>query len=174
MDPFSSQAPGFDEPVGVLRACHARIERHCTTLLKLPEHLRRAGCDGEAREAARRIVRYFSSAARDHHHDEEQDLFPILRGLDPDLAEAIDRLEAQHGEMEAQWNVLAPQLRTPGTIADIDAFESLALRFVQAYRRHIETEEQDILARADVLLTAAQKHRIGTGMAARRGLPPPT
>ena len=173
MDPFSSQAPGFEDPVGVLRACHGRIERHCTTLLKLPGHLRTAGCDDEAREAARRIVRYFTSAALDHHRDEEEDLFPVLRTLDPALAAVIERLEGEHGEMEAAWRQLEPSLAAPANITDIDAFEAGAQLFCEIYRRHIGSEEDEVFAPAEKLLTDEQKRRIGTAMAARRGLPPP-
>lgn len=173
MNPFSSQAPGFEDPVGVLRACHGRIERHCTTLLKLPGHLRTAGWDDQAREAARRIVRYFTSAALDHHRDEEEDLFPVLRTLGPAPAAVIERLEGEHGEMEAAWRQLEPYLVAPAKIADIGAFEAGAQRFCEIYRRHIELEENEVFAPAEALLTNEQKRRIGTAMAARRGLPPP-
>lgn len=174
MLPFSSQAPGFDDPVGVLRACHTRIERHCATLLKLPAHLRTAGCDEQAREAAGRIVRYFSKAAPDHHRDEEEDLFPVLRESDAGLATAIDRLEGEHARMEAAWDELLPLLSAPERMADdIDAFERSAQRFAAIYREHIAAEEQGVFTPAESLLTPEEKLRIGTAMAARRGLPPP-
>ena len=63
--------PGFDDPIGLLRACHEKMLAHCDLLAAL---LDKDTLDDEAREAARNLVRYFSQSAPLHHRDEEEDL----------------------------------------------------------------------------------------------------
>lgn len=175
MELFPTNAPGFDDPVGVLRACHARIERNLATLLKLPAHLREAGCDAEAREALTRIVRYFTSAAQDHHADEECDLFPLLRELEPGLDAVLGALEAEHQELDAAWRALAPLLGRPEDLPrEVAALTVAGEHFAAVYRRHIAREEAQVLAPAASLLSTVHRQRIGAAMAARRGLPAPS
>src|SRR3970282_1520807 len=112
-------APGFDEPLAMLRACHERIQRQCATLAKLAAHLRRDGLTDDARQAAADIHRYFASAGRQHHADEEQDLFPVLRP-GPVLAARRDARARDHTEMESLWQRLEPLLAAPETIHDLD------------------------------------------------------
>ena len=42
-------APDFDDPIGLLLACHNKILSHCETLEQLPAHLVSHGPDEEAR-----------------------------------------------------------------------------------------------------------------------------
>ena len=71
-------APGFDDPLGMLVACHRRIERELATLARLQRHLPEHGCDDDARAAARAILKYFDGAAPNHHADEEDERVPAL------------------------------------------------------------------------------------------------
>ena len=41
---FGAPAPGFDEPLEMLHACHGRIQAQLATLEKLVPHLAREGC----------------------------------------------------------------------------------------------------------------------------------
>ena len=50
------ELPDFDDPLGVLRACHERMLSHCDMLQKLPEHVAANGVDEEARSAINRVV----------------------------------------------------------------------------------------------------------------------
>ena len=129
-------APGFDQPLAMLRACHERIQRQCATLAKLAAHLRSDGLTDSARQAAADIRRYFSSAGRQHHADEEQDLFPRLR-TEPGLAGLLDTLVREHAVMETLWQGLEPLLAAPETISDLDAFAQLAGEFNAAYAQHL-------------------------------------
>lgn len=45
-------APGFDDPLALLRACHARILRQCETLGIMAERLAGGGLTPELRDAA--------------------------------------------------------------------------------------------------------------------------
>ena len=69
---------GFEAPLEMLSACHARIEQQCATLQRLVPHVASHGADTQARSAAAGVMRYFDTAAVDHHADEEVDLFPAL------------------------------------------------------------------------------------------------
>lgn len=161
-------APGFDDPLGLLRACHERILGHCRTLARLAEHLDRRGPDGEAREAASRVLRYFQVAAPHHHADEEMDLFPLLRahpGLPGPLRVAMDNLVTQHRQIETRWRELETALEA------VARGEGVALAiepFVSMNRAHIALENAEILPAAARLLDAAQLAALGRAMQARR------
>ena len=67
---FATLAPGLEAPLEMLDACHARIRNQCSTLVRLKAHVATSGADEAARAAARSVLRYFDTAARDHHADE--------------------------------------------------------------------------------------------------------
>ncbi len=163
-------APGFSEPIEMLRACHSRILRQCETLFRLAEHLGSAGVTDDARAAARQVHRYFSTAGRHHHEDEEQDLFPVLAATCPELVRTIDELKQDHREMERLWTQLEPLLADPGSVIDAAAFAREAAHFRVIYHAHIERENRDILPAAQQALSAAQIRELGLSMARRRGV----
>jgi len=166
---FPESAPDFSDPLGLLRACHRRIEGHCDTLLKLADHIESNGVDGEARKAAGNIYRYFTRAAPHHHADEEQDIFPRLVRQSLKLAETIHALKKQHEELDAAWRAVEPYLERPGDIEDAAEFRRLAQTMSDAYRAHIETEENDLLEIASHILSSDDLKQIGYAMAERRG-----
>jgi len=163
-------APGFDDPLAMLAACHDRILRQCSTLEKLAFHLQRSGLTPDARAAAADVHRYFSTAGMLHHQDEEQDLFPLLRG-DSTLASLIDELATEHRRMEVLWQQLEPRLAKPETIIDdLDGFAALVSEFSQLYAGHVARENRELLPRAREWLPADVLSVIGARMAARRGI----
>lgn len=168
-------APSFDDPLALLRACHDRILGQCLTLERLQQHLPGHGCDADAQQAARAILRYFDIAGRHHHDDEEQDLFPaMLASGDAEAARLIGGLLAEHQQMEAAWQALRPQLAgiAAGETAALDT--QAALRFMDAYRNHIAQENPHLLPLAARLLNAAQLANIGKHMAQRRNAASPS
>ncbi len=168
-NPFPSAAPDFSDPLGLLRACHQRILAHGATLERLVEHLRTHGVDSDARKAAGQVHRYFSTAGRHHHQDEEQDLFPILARQSLKLADRVHRLRREHQQMDALWARLGPELERLGNISDLDAFGRLVDEFVEAYRGHIERENEELLDVAQHVLSTEQLKKLGRSMAERRG-----
>jgi len=168
-------APGFDDPLALLRACHERIQRQCATLAKLVVHLRNNGLTDDARQAAADIHRYFTSAGRQHHADEEQDLFPLLRSEPAPsalsaLSALLDALAREHAVMESLWLRLEPLLAAPDTIHDLAAFSQLTGEFNVLYRQHIARENSELLPQAERLLSVEQQRVLGARMAARRGV----
>src|SRR5690606_4046861 len=148
---------------------HARIERHCETLLRLSRHLEVSGADASARSAAAQVIRYFDTAARDHHADEETDLFPALldavAGSDAHCLRALaSTLTQEHRELEHCWQVLRPDL------SRIAAGESLRLdpahvqALVDRYRQHLRREDDELLPMASRLLDDDALDRVGRAM----------
>ena len=169
---LGSPAPDFNDPLGLLRACHGRIEGHLQTLLKLADHIEQQGVDADARKAASNIHRYFTTAAVHHHQDEEQDLFPRLVRQSLKLADVIHGLKQDHARLEAAWQAIEPLLARPANISDIDAFRREAQAMADAYRAHIEHETSDLLDVAQHILSSDELRQMGITMAERRGLRP--
>ncbi len=165
----ATPAPGFDDPLEMLLACHDRIRAQCATLDKLVAHLPVHGCDLQARQAAQAILRYFDSAGRHHHDDEEQDLFPRLRASNDTAAQAlVTLLLDEHQVMDAAWQQLRPYLAAlcEASAATLDA--ATAQHFIDVYDRHITLENAQLIPLAQRLLSAEQLETLGNNMAARR------
>ena len=169
MDPLlPDPAPDFTDPLGILRACHERMRRHCALLLRVCEHLAEHGQDQEAREAIRQLLRYFGESARHHHADEEQDLFPLLAD-DAELSGILQNLGAEHAELESSWVVLEGLL-SGDPLQTLETLRDKAASFAAAYEWHIQTENARILPLAEQRLDATQIAALGRAMARRRGV----
>ena len=179
----ASPDAGFDEPFGMLAACHGRLRRSCALLARLVEHLqqhheqqRQAGA--MAADAARDVVRYFDLAAPAHHQDEERHVFPrIEAGGDSELGMLVQRLHTEHRLLDAQWRGLRALLQP---VADghfdattLPALQTAAREFIALNDRHLELEDRLVLPAADALTGAVERAAMGAEMAARRGLPTP-
>ena len=173
-DLFSeAAAPSFDDPLGMLAACHGRIERQLATLERLQRHLPEHGCDVDARAAARGILKYFDTAAPNHHADEEASVFPRLRTSLPGHSdELIARLEGEHATLAANWRHLRPMLASiaAGVRANLAPKQVAEVR--AAYVTHIAKEESELIPLAAQAFDAATLAAIGKEMATRRGIDP--
>jgi pyridoxamine 5'-phosphate oxidase len=171
-------APGFDQPIAVLKHCHGRIRKQLATLDKLLAHLPAHGADAQARQAASAILNYFDKAAHLHHEDEERDLIPTLRavaqGEDAATLDAlVPSILQDHQDMDALWNALQPELQliADGSGATLSA--DTARRFGERYASHMEREESVIAPMALRLFSPEQMERMGRSMQARRGIGEP-
>jgi len=168
---IGSAAPSFDDPLAMLRACHGRIEAQCSTLTRLGEYLSQHGCDAQAVQAARAILRYFDTAGQYHHQDEELDLFPALLTTQDLSAQAlITRLLHEHQGLELAWKNLRPLLVAIAETHSATFDDSVVRHFIEVYARHIEVENGALLPLAARLLNAEQLKRIGQNMSIRRGV----
>jgi hemerythrin-like domain-containing protein len=163
---------GFDEPFGMLHACHGRVERTLELLLRLGTHLAEHGCDAQARDAAADVQRYFDVAAPLHHGDEELHVFPVLRAAGK--AALAETLHAEHEQMEQLWvdiraDLQAVQARQmPDDRALTDARQRWA-DFSALYASHIRMEEAQAYPEAQARLGLAERAAMGCDMAQRRG-----
>lgn len=168
--------PGFNDPIGLLRACHRRIAERLELLERLPGYVETHGADASAQSAAQRILNYFERAAEHHHQDEEEDLFPMLRrargrnGWDERMLDSLDQLTVEHARLAWRWAQARPSLvalvrgqRVPNLRID---------ELVRAYRAHMAIEDEMIFPRAATLLDPAELQRLGAAMQRRRGLSP--
>jgi hemerythrin-like domain-containing protein len=159
--------PGFDDPIGLLRACHEKMQAHCNLLTVLID---KETPDDEAREAARNLVRYFSQSAPLHHRDEEEDLFPRINRQSLKIAELVQTLKKEHETLDALWNSMAAELKklpADGFSAD---FRHAATEFGTLCRQHIEKENRELLPLVSNSLSHQALAEIGESMAARRGV----
>lgn len=159
----------------MLSACHTRVEKQCQTLERLQKHLPLHGSDAQAQEAAQAILRYFDTAARHHHEDEEQDLFPALleamAGSDAVcIRELTMALMVEHRQLEQHWHALRLTLLEVAQGQATTLSEAQVQAFTQAYRGHIQREDQDLLSMAARLLGDQALKDIGQAMRLRRGL----
>ncbi len=173
---YSGPTASVEVPLEMLAACHHRIERQCSTLVRLSAHLQHHGSDAQASTAATAIMRYFETAALQHHADEEQDLFPALvesmAGSDAVcIRELIEGLTADHRRLEAMWKGLKPVLQQieagEPALLDQDQVES----FADLYESHMKREDDELIPMAGRLLSDDAITRIGRAMRQRRGIP---
>ncbi|MES2048497.1 MAG: hemerythrin domain-containing protein [Pseudomonadota bacterium] len=175
MNSLFNNAPGFDQPVAVLKHCHDRIRKQLDTLDKLLEHLPRHGCDEQAMQAAKAVLRYFTEAAPLHHEDEEVDLLPTLQmtatGEDAALLqEYLPLILAQHHQMAAQWAVLEQQLQAIAKAESADLSENDVAQFKEIYAGHMQIEETQIAPMAMRIFSETQMRKLGAAMQQRRGI----
>jgi hemerythrin-like domain-containing protein len=168
-------APGPDDPVGMLMACHRRLEGRLETLLRVVEvyRLRDEERYDQAAGAIGLVIRHLHGPTRTHHEDEEVSLFPRMVARDAEAARAIAALEAQHETLEAQWNAVLPTL--VGLAEGDEPTDELVARLavgvealVTAYREHIRLEDEELYPLAKRVLSEAEVAALGQEMAARR------
>lgn len=170
-------APGFDQPIAVLKHCHDRIRKQLATLQKLLAHLPRYGADPEAQQAALAVLKYFDKAAPLHHDDEEQDLMPMLQATaqgedQATLEEHGPQILADHRQMEALWQRLHAQLTAVASGASANLSPVDVNEFAGLYGRHMLVEETHIAPMAKRLFSATQMADLGHAMQVRRGIVP--
>jgi len=156
------QLPGFDDPIGLLRACHKKMLAHCDLLEGLPANPDTA--------AAQQVLRYFSSNALTHHRDEEEDLFPRLNRQSMKLADLVHRLKKEHAELDRLWAGIAAGLRQLPQVHSDPAFTEAVQVFCALTRDHIDRENTEFLPLAASSLSSEALGEIGEAMAARRGV----
>ncbi|MGE0803841.1 MAG: hemerythrin domain-containing protein [Lautropia sp.] len=172
--PFHTPAAGFDEPFEMLDACHDRVRRTLSLLLRLGRHLaKQDSVDRQARDAAADVIRYFDVAAPLHHQDEERHLLPLLRS-DPDPAGArvAGRVERDHARLHAAWQPVREDLQRiqAGERPALDAFRQRWRRFSARYRAHIHLEDMLAYPAVRPRMPAEALRMMGEEMARRRGV----
>jgi hemerythrin-like domain-containing protein len=164
----------FEQPFEMLEACHERVHRMLTLLTRLREHVARVGCDTQAQQAARDVMRYFDQAAPQHHLDEELHVFPpLLARASPEVQGVVQRLHQDHLDMEALWKdarvVLG--LLAEGRVGRFEPGDEAALAaFSSLYDAHIRAEEEIAYPGAQALLDDDARTAMTEDMMRRRGV----
>jgi hemerythrin-like domain-containing protein len=134
----------------------------------------------ETARALQSALVYFRQAAPKHTADEEESLFPRLRGREEaELRSALstlDRLEKDHdtvSPLHAAVERLAETFLETGSLSasHIQAFQTAVARLQEIYREHIRVEDSMVFPLAARLLNESEKSAIAQEMAARRKVP---
>lgn len=167
--------PGCNDPVGLLTACHRRIERFLKTLRAAAKLAGERDLEKEELEAIGRSLTYFRNAAPKHTEDEEHDLFPALMRKLPDVASSVESLESDHARanvLHARVDVIGQQWIEDRRIspAALGEFLDATSQLEVLYTAHIKHEETEVFPRASSALNDVELEAIGRNMAARRGV----
>ena len=178
---FRFPAGGFAQPLALWDASHQRAQRVALLLQRLFEHLQVHGPSEATRVTGEEVRRYMREAAPRHHDDEDDDLFPRLAqrlgavrdgpalAQAPAVATALERLQRDHGELDALWRDVDAALTRAGQQRPAAADHECAQRFVDSFLTHHGIEEQIIAPAAALVLREDDLAAIGASMAARRG-----
>ena len=176
---IGAKTHNFTDPTGLLSDCHRRIEMFLETLAAAGKVMHEPPSDDTARALQAALV-YFRQAAPKHTADEEESLFPRLRGREEaELRSALstlDRLEKDHdtvSPLHAEVERLAETYLQTGSLSasDREAFRTGVARLQEIYREHIRVEDSMVFPLAARLLTESDKSAIAQEMAGRRKVP---
>lgn len=164
---------GFDDPIGMLKDCHRRIESFLRILCVVVDRAQGRSLAEEEREAVKAALQYFRTGGQRHTADEEESLFPRLRKSDAKSFEVIGRLEDDHHEAN-DLHCSVERLYTVWIESDSlgpdDArlLNSQTARLKQLYSDHIQIEESIVFAQAIQVLDSHAIAAIGTEFRFRR------
>lgn len=166
---------GFDDPIGMLKDCHRRIENFLRVLCVVAERAGGRALTREESEAVAAALRYFHDGGARHNADEEESLFPRMRAeaaLDSE-AQELAGLEEEHreaSELHVKVESFYRRWIDEGTLGADDA--ALLLEATRAldtlYARHIEVEETVVFPRAASCLAPETLAAMGAEFRARR------
>jgi hemerythrin-like domain-containing protein len=163
----------FDDPIGMLKDCHRRIESFLHILCVVVDRALGRSFTAEERAAVQAAQQYFRTGGQRHTADEEQSLFPRLRKSDAQAFEEIDRLENDHRGANDLHTLVERLYLTwieSGELGPQETHQLLSetLRFKQLYSDHIHVEETTVFARAAQVLDSNAIAAIGAEFRFRR------
>ena len=156
-----------DAPIPHFAHCHVGILAQLSRLNELPALLAPAAL---ARKTAEQSLAFFGKGMYTHHKEEEEELFTAVRSSAQAGAERlrvdqlIEELTADHRELEALWDSLAPGLHKVAKGQDALLDEAALSRLVQHYREHALLEENEFLPLAETILGRNSNHMAALGL----------
>jgi len=169
----------FTQPLGMLSDCHKRIQHFLHILVTTAGQAGDAPLTHGQHGILDSALRYFRDAAPKHTADEEQSLFPRMRGVDSArVRETLSRmqgLEADHKQAvqrHAEVDAIVLKWMTEGVLADgqRELLKTILNDLSGLYHSHIALEESEIFPLAKAILPEAEKQAMGREMAQRRGI----
>lgn len=165
---------GFDDPLGMLKDCHRRVEHFLNILVVVVDRARGRTLIDEERAAAEASLHYFRVGGRRHTADEEESLFPRMREAGA-LPPEIESLEHDHEEADPLHDTtdrLYTRWIENGSLSEEEdqqlrtATEGLR----KLYARHIHIEDTLVFPRAAQVLGSDALSQIGQEFRKRRSL----
>lgn len=139
--------PTFTPPdrFEALDQTHREVMQVLGIMDQLLDHVDENGPDEVARRMAMEVRSFFEGQARQHHADEEALVFPaLLASDDVELVHNVRRLQQDHGWLEEDWLVLAPQIEAIErgyNWYDLTMLRAALPVFLALYQEHIALEE---------------------------------
>jgi hemerythrin-like domain-containing protein len=137
---------------------HRQALEMLEAFVRLLQHLDDNGLDAAAQTAAREIMGFFSGPGQDHHAAEEALVFPhLLAAGDASLVQHVRRLQQDHGWIDEDWRLLAPQVEAIATgynWVDLPMLQHALPVFTALYHEHIALEETVVYPAAQALRRA--------------------
>ncbi len=167
--------PTLHRPADHLLACHRRIEERLDILERAAFQLpnRRE----EALMAMGNVFRFFESNGTWHTADEEESIFPRLRGrLEDSEVQLLNALEMEHRQVEVLYADVKDFYMELVTLpigpaeAMIEPLQNSIMRLHELYRNHIAAEEATFVPLVRERLDTDQLATISVEMRLRRGL----
>jgi hemerythrin-like domain-containing protein len=165
---------GFDDPIGMLKDCHRRIERFLHILCLIAERAQKKTLTGEEAEAVQAALQYFRLGGQRHTADEEESLFPRLRAVSTtDHFTEIGELEDEHrhaNDLHEAMDILYSAWIAAGALSaeDEQRLLSATRHLRKLYEGHIQVEEKIVFPRAIEVLDSQAIAAIGLEFRARR------
>lgn len=165
---------GFEDPLGMLKDCHRRIENFLRVLCHVAETREEGKLGREEREAVQAALAYFRTGGVRHTRDEEESLFPRLQQAGAaESLNALAGLEAQHqeaNELHSILDQLFSKWMESGSLAAADhrALRAAADRLHGLYQEHIRVEEEIVFPYAGASLSGEALAAMGAEFRARR------
>jgi hemerythrin-like domain-containing protein len=165
---------GFDDPIGMLKDCHRRIEHFLNILCVVAERTPGRALTDEETAAIQAALHYFRLGGKRHNADEEDSLFPRLRAQAASAGlEELEHLEHDHriandlhdsvDSLYSAW--IAKGFLNPD---DEQRLVSATEHLNGLYNAHIEMEEGVVFPRAAEILDHKTIVTIGEEFRARR------
>jgi hemerythrin-like domain-containing protein len=166
---------GFDDPIGMLKDCHRRIEQFLGILCLVIDRAAGRVLSDEEAAAVRSALQYFKVGGQRHTADEEESLFPRMRAEEKTAVslKEIDVLEAQHREAD-QLHLSVDRLYSrwlegsPLSSEDERSLRVATERLKRLYEGHIKVEESLVFPSAADGLAPDAIAAIGNEFRARR------
>ena len=166
---------GFDDPIGMLKDCHRRIEQFLHVLCLVVERAPGRPLTDEEAGAVKSARNYFRVGGQRHTADEEQSLFPRMRAEQKTASalEKIEALESDHREAD-DLHAAVEKLYTSwleGSALTEDELRNLRAsteRLKQLYEGHIRIEENLVFPSAAQGLDRTTIAQISEEFRARR------
>lgn len=172
---FDDTAATFDDPLGMLRACHRRIERALDVMDRIAGLEAAGPLEERSRSVLRQTLHYFATGVPRHAADEEASLFPRLRRA-AERSGAVEKLQDEHAALDAghrELDHLGQELLESGAFASPtrrERFRQLIALLKEIYAEHIRIEDEEVFPAAAQVLQGEQLEEVGAEMAARRGI----
>ena len=162
---------GFDDPLGMLKDCHRRIEHFLGILCVVAERAHGRTLSEEETAAVEAALNYFRVGGQRHTADEEESLFPRL--IAAGGFSELDRLEHDHTEANQMHTEVEALYRSWISDAPLDEGESLRLLSATGllrdlYQAHIQIEDNVVFPKAAQALDKHSIAVIGQEFRARR------